>query len=237
MNTRRVGLVAGVVIGWAASLPAAEPCANAPAAEDGFVSMFNGRDLAGWEGLPGWWEVRDGAIVVESTEAKPGERSHYLYWKGGEPADFDVRFQFRMAGHANTGLQFRSLAKPNWDTWGYQADLDSAGKYTGCLYQHKRGVVALRGQKVLFDAQGKKTVSTFGDPAELLKVVKSDDWNEYRVLAVGPNITLWINGMRMCEVEDHQPEFALPKGILALQMHRGPPMKAEFKNLRIKVLR
>lgn len=206
-------------------------------AGDDFISMFNGKDLSGWEGLPGWWEVRDGAIAVESTPEKPGKRSHYLYWKGGEPADFEMRCLYRVSGHANTGIQFRSLAKPNWDTWGYQADIDSAGRYTGCLYQHVRGLVAQRGQKVHIDAEGKKSVETFGDAAQLLKVVKPNDWNEYRILAQGQKIKLWLNAVLMCEVEDQQPKFALPKGIIALQMHQGPPMKAEFKDLKIRVLK
>jgi len=213
-------------------------CPVLPAAEceEGFEPIFNGRDLSGGEGMPGWWEVRDGAIVTESTPEKPCPRTQYLYWKGGEPADFDVRFSFRLTGQANSGLQFRSLIRPNWDAWGYQADADSAGVYMGCLYQHVRGLVAKRGQQVVIDAAGKKTITEFGDPAELLKAVKPGDWNEYRVLAQGRRIVLWLNGVRMCEVEDHEEKFALPKGILALQMHKGPPMKAEFKNLRIKKL-
>jgi hypothetical protein len=207
------------------------------ASEEGFQPIFNGKDLSGWEGLPGSWEVRDGAIVGESTEAKPVAKTHYLYWKGGEPADFEVRFQYRISGHANTGLQFRSEARPDFNTWGYQADLDAQGRYTGCLYQHGRGLVAQRGQKVLIDAQGKKTVTKFAEPNELLKAVNRDGWNEYHVLAEGPRIMLSINGVRMCEVEDHEVKYALPKGILALQMHKGLPMKAEFKNLRLRVIK
>lgn len=203
--------------------------------EKGFVSMFNGKDLAGWEGLPDWWEVRDGAIVVESTADKPGKRSHYLYWKGGEPADFEMRFSYRIAGQANTGVQFRSQTRPNFDTWGYQADVDSAGQYTGCLYQHGRGLAANRGESVVIDASGKRTVKPIGDAAELLKKAAKDDWNQVRIVAQGPKIEYWLNGAKMCELEDHEPKFALPKGIIALQMHQGPPMKAEFKDLRIRV--
>lgn len=227
-------LAAAVLLLGTACLAAAKEPASAKD-EEGFVPMFNGKDLTGWEGAPGWWEVRDGILMTESTPEKPCKKSHYLYWTGGKPADFEMRLSFRVSGQANTGVQFRSETRPNWDTWGYQADLDTAGVYTGCLYQHVRGLVAQRGQKVRIDKEGKKTITTFGDPAELLKAVDRDGWNEYRILAEGPRIALWINGVLMCEVEDYEPKFALPSGIIALQMHQGPPMKAEFKDLRIRL--
>lgn len=216
------------------------PAAGAePAAmklEEGFIAMFNGQDLAGWEGSPGWWEVRDSLLVAESTLAKPCRQSHYLYWQGAQPKDFEMRASYRISGDANSGIQFRSEPRPQWDTWGYQADLDAAGSYTGCLYQHERGLVAQRGERVRIDADGNKTITPIGDSDELLKLVRSNDWNDYRILAAGPNITLWINGACMCEVEDHQERLASTQGIIALQMHQGPPMKVEFKNLRIRML-
>lgn len=198
--------------------------------------MFNGRDLSGWEGMAGWWEVKDGVLFSESTPEKPCKKSHYLIWKGGEPADFEMRCQWRITGPANSGIQFRSKALAEWDTWGYQADIDAAGEYVGCLYQHERGLVARRGEKVHFDKDGKRTATLFASADELLKVVKAGDWNEYRIWAQGPRIRLWINEVLMCEVEDEQPKFALPKGVIALQMHQGPPMKVEFRNLQIREL-
>jgi hypothetical protein len=221
-------LLFGLVLAASLELRADEP-------ENGFVPMFNGKDLTGWQGVPDWWEVRDGAIVAESTPDKPSTRSHYLVWKDSEPADFEMRCLYRIAGQGgNSGIQFRSKPRPNWDTWGYQADLDTAGQYTGCLYQHERGLVAKRGQKVVIDSGGQKTITAFADADELLKAAKDGDWNEYRILAKGRHIALWINGVLMCEVEDHEEKYALPKGIIALQMHAGPPMKIEFKNLRIR---
>ncbi len=207
---------------------------RAEEAEEGFVPMFNGRDLTGWEGFPGWWTVRDGAIVGESTAEKPSP-THYLYWKGGEPADFDLRARYRVTGKGgNSGIQFRSLPRPNFDAWGYQADLDTEHRYTGCLYQHERGLVAERGQKVVIDQAGQKTITRFADSTELLEAVRDGDWNEYRIVAKGRHIALYINGTLMCEVEDHEEKYALPKGIISLQMHAGPPMKIEFKDLRIR---
>jgi hypothetical protein len=236
MNTTTSGpilFLAALVISLTSSLTKAS---GADEAEPGFVPMFNGRDLTGWEGAPGWWHVRDGAIVAESTPGKPSDRTHYLYWKGGKPASFDMRCLYRITGAgANSGIQFRSEVRPDWDTWGYQADIDTAGVYTGCLYQHDRGLVAERGQQVVIDATGRKTITRFADSAALLKVIKEGDWNEYRIMARGSRMVLWINGVRMCEVEDHEKKFALPEGIIALQMHAGPPMRIEFRNLRIQI--
>lgn len=204
--------------------------------DEGFTPIFNGKDLTGWEGSPGWWEVRDGLLVAESTPEKPCRRTHYLSWQSGEPADFELRVTCRISGEANSGIQFRSQRRPDWDAWGYQADLDSAGQYTGCLYQHDRGLVAERGQRVRIDAAGEKTLDVIEDANKLLRRVQPRDWIEYRIRAVGPTVTLWINGVWMCEVEDYEQQFALPRGLIALQMHQGPPMKVEFKDISIRLL-
>ncbi|MCO6044451.1 DUF1080 domain-containing protein [Aeoliella sp. ICT_H6.2] len=201
-----------------------------------FRELFNGKDLSGWKGAPGWWQVRDGLLICESTAEKPCTRSHYLYWTGGEPGDFELKAVFRITGDGNSGIQFRSEPRPDWDTWGYQADLDTAGQYTGCVYQHERGLVAERGQRVRIDESGEKHIESIGDSAELLKKVRPGEWNEYRIVAKGPTIQLWINDTPMCEVEDHQRDFVRSRGILALQMHQGPPMKIEFKSVRLRSL-
>ncbi len=234
MPKKRFRLASALAAVWIGLVLTSTTTLRAEETEEGFVPMFNGKDLTGWEGLPGWWEVRDGAIVAESTADKPSP-THYLYWKNGEPADFDLRVRYRISGKGgNSGIQFRSEPRPNFDTWGYQADFDTNHQYTGFLYQHGRGLVAGRGQEVVIDPAGRKTVTAFADSAEPLEAVNDDDWNEYRILAKGRRITLWINGVRMCEVEDHEEKYALPKGIIALQMHAGPPMKIEFKDLRIR---
>ncbi|NOX54521.1 MAG: DUF1080 domain-containing protein [Planctomycetes bacterium] len=218
-----------LVLGYAA----AGICA---AGDNGFVAMFNGKDLSGWEGLPGAWRVENGAIVGESTPERPCKRTHYLYWKGGEPADFILKAKIKLIG-GNSGIQFRSAKRPHFDTFGYQADFDAANQYTGCLYQHKRGLVARRGERVIFTETGERKVEKFANFDELLKHVRQNDWNDYEIIARGSHITLRLNGQLMCEVEDHDPQLAREKGIIALQMHQGPPMRVEFKELRIKILK
>lgn len=206
--------------------------------EDGFVSMFNGKDLTGWEGKPGGWWIEDGAITSESTPEKPCVKHHYLVWKGGEPADFVIRFTYRIIGDGgNSGLQFRSERRPEFDTWGYQADIENGPQWTGCLFQHDRMGVVMRGFKSVIAEDGQKKEEPFATPEDLQKAIKQDDWNEYEVSAIGSTIELRINGQLMCEVDDRDAKWACHKGIIAVQMHPGPPMKIQFKDMRIKVLK
>jgi hypothetical protein len=244
-----------------ASLSLAAFCASSGAAlaagvEEGFQPMFNGKDLTGWEGKPGWWRVEVGALTAESTKENPCDKCNYLMWRGGKPGDFEMRAEFRLFGAAaNSGIQFRSKELPDWDTSGYQADMDGSGQWTGCLFEHTRGGVAMRGEKVEIDKQGKKKVSFIADGqqlperadqaavrssatshgAELLKRIKKDDWNSYQVIARGNQITLAINGVIMAQATDDQAGLAAREGVIALQMHPGPPMKVQFRNLRIKI--
>jgi len=202
--------------------------------QQGFVSMFNGKDLSGWESKPGGWWVEDGAITSESTKENPCVKHHYLYWRGGEPADFILRFQYKLVG-GNSGVQIRSQTRPNWDAWGYQADMEAGRQWTGCLFQHDRGGVVMRGMKAVIAEDGTRTEQQFASGEELQKKVKADDWNDYEIIARGSTISLSINGQLMCEVDDRHARLACKQGIIALQMHPGPPMKVQFKNLRIKV--
>lgn len=217
------------------SLALLTPPLRGASAEEGFVSMFNGRDLQGWEGKPDWWKVEDGAITAESTLEKPCLAAHYLMWRGGQPGDFDLRLEFRLVG-GNSGIQFRSRELPEWDTSGYQADIEDGDQWTGCLFEHTRGGVAMRGENVVIAADGTKTVTAIGDPKELLGKVRKHDWNTYRIVARGPELTLEINGVVMARATDRQQGVAARDGVIALQMHPGPPMKIQFRNLRIRRL-
>ncbi|MFA6240610.1 MAG: DUF1080 domain-containing protein [Candidatus Hydrogenedentales bacterium] len=213
------------------------PVAHA-ADEEGFVSMFNGKDLTGWEGKPGGWWVEDGTLTSESTKEKPCVKHHYLVWKDGEPADFVMRFKYKIVGEGgNSGLQFRSERRPDFDTWGYQADIEAGPQWTGCLFQHDRLGVVMRGFKSVIAEDGQKKEEPLSTPEELQKIVKKDDWNDYEVSAIGSKVALTINGTLMCEVDDRDAKWACHKGIIAVQMHPGPPMKIQFKDMRIKVLK
>ena len=196
-------------------------------------SLFNGTDLSGWEGAPGWWRVEDGAITSESTPEKPCKASNYLIWQGGAPKDFELSADFKLSAgkDSNSGIQIRSETRPNWDTYGYQADMTGDGGLVGFLYHHKGGLIAGRGEDVSLDAEGKRVVKKLGDPAELLKVYKVADWNTYRIVCRGPLLELHINGVLMSRFTGKDDEGG---GIIALQMHQGPPMKVQFKNIVLK---
>jgi hypothetical protein len=206
--------------------------------EDGFSPMFNGKDLTGWEGEPGYWSVEDGALTGKTTAEKRLDQPTYLFWQAGKPADFELRAEFRFVGSdGNSGINFRSQKLPKWDVKGYQADMETGPNYTGILYEcNQREIVALRGQKVVIDEGGHRDVAKLADAADLQKHIKANDWNEYTIIARGPEIVLKINGAEMSHVVDKERGKAASDGFITLQLHPGPPMKVQFKNIRIKNL-
>jgi hypothetical protein len=204
---------------------------------DGFVTMFNGKDLTGWEYNPAIWSVENGCLVGQSPEGKPYDKQDYIYWAKAEPGDFVLKLKFRLTGTgANSGVQIRSEKRPDWDCFGYQADMEEAPNWTGCLFHHTRGAVVQRGFKGTITPDGTDETKQFADPTELAAKYKTEgEWNEYEISAIGSVITLKINGELMCEVDDQHAE-ATKKGIIAFQMHPGPPMKVEYKDIVIKIL-
>lgn len=182
--------------------------------EAGFVSIFNGKDLEGWEGDLKLWKAVDGHLVGDSPGIKQNE---FLATKKNY-SDFELRLEFKLhKGSGNTGVQFRSVRDPkSSEVSGYQADIGE--KYWGCLYdEHRRN-------KVLVQA-----------PAELEKSLKKDDWNTYVIRAVGDHIVLKVNDVTT--VDYHEPDEKIARsGMIAVQVHSGGPLKVEFRKLRIKDL-
>jgi hypothetical protein len=225
------------ILAVAASVLAAIPAA---ASEPGFVSLFDGKTLSGWS-CPAmkYWSVDDGAITARNTE--PIKECYYLVWQGGRPADFELKAKFRIQGpkEANSGIQFRSKVRPDGFVEGYQADITREPKFCGALYDEvpKRGLVAEKGQRVTIDEQGRRTVEQFADADELWKKIDVDGWNEYDITATGQRVVTKLNGHLMWEVTDReQGRHAEAPGVIALQLHVGPPMKVQFKDVRLKVL-
>ena len=201
------------------------------------LALFNGKDLTGWEGVPGWWIVEDGALTSQSTPDKPCKKANYLVWTGGQPSDFQLDAEFKLSGQGNSGIHIRSERRPDFDMFGYQADMTGDGKLVGFLDHHQRGLVAGRGEEVTLAADGARRAKQADDPAELLAKYKPGDWNHYRILCRGPEITVWINGVQMCHVTDHDPATAARSGFIGLQMHPGPPMRVQFRSLVLTPLK
>lgn len=212
--------------------------------EDGFQSMFNGTDLTGWDGSPELWSVKDGAIVGQTTAEHPAKSNTFLIWTNGTPSDFEMHASFRITanndvGFANSGIQFRSkiLDPSYWVVGGYQADMEAGPNYTGTLYEERmtRGTMAMRGEVVIWEPDGKKrVVGSLGTAEELQALVKKGDWNDYIIIAKGNHIQEFINGRETVDVTDECEAKAAKSGVIALQLHHGEPMTVEFKNLRIK---
>jgi hypothetical protein len=205
--------------------------------ETGFKSLFNGQDLAGWDGNPKFWSVQEGVITGQTTEENPTEGNTFLIWQLGQLDDFELGLEYRIVG-GNSGIQYRSQDLGNWVVGGYQADFESGDTYSGILYEERgRGILAQRGQQTRIDAEGNvvDTVQVF-DSAELQKTIKKEDWNEYWVVAQGNRLTHMINGNVTVKVTDEQESRRATSGILALQLHAGPPMTVQFRNIRLKRL-
>ena len=182
--------------------------------EPGSRSLFNGKDLAGWEGDTTLWKVEGDAIVGDS----PGIKHNQFLCTKEEFGDFELKLEFRVKdGAGNTGVQFRTKKVPDsTEVSGYQADLGD--KYWGCLYDESRR------NKILVTAS-----------PDLEQALKKADWNEYLIRAEGDHITLKINGVTT--VDYKEPDAMIARsGIIALQVHSGGPMRVDFRNIRIKVL-
>jgi type 1 glutamine amidotransferase len=208
-----------------------------PKIENGFKSLFDGEDLSGWKGNPRLWFVKDGAITGQTTEQNRISENNFLIWTGGDVADFELRLKFRIEG-GNSGIYFHSKERTDMGPEalvGPQADFSADGRWTGVLMEYTlRDILAERGQKVRINETGRKeVVGSVGDPAELLKLVRPEQWNDYTVITNKGHTVLNINGVVMCEIEDNDTK-RVPSGRLALQVHQGPPMLVQFKDIRLR---
>lgn len=204
----------------------------------GFVAIFDGKTLTNWDGDPAFWRVENGAIVAESTPGKPVAVNTFLVWRGGTTGDFEFKVDYRMTPNANSGVQYRSTIVSSvgrWSMRGYQADLDGANRYTGQIYEERaRGFIALRGSSVRFNAAaagGSTLIGSFGADSALKALIKPDDWNSLHIMARGNTIVQMVNGRVMSAVVDEDERGRAMEGLLGLQLHSGPPMKIEFRNL------
>ena len=226
-----------------------KPKTEIPAAgPDGWISLFNGKDLTGWEGLEGYWAVVDGAIQCSETKENSKQTDLILLCSKDYPekfANFEIHYRFKwITPGGNSGLQIRGkIDKPEMlHVGGYQADIDAGNGYTGIIYDEGgvaggRGIMSKRGEKTVWDAENKRTGTPLEKTdAEIKALIKPvGEWNDVVVIADGNHITYRINGQLTTELIDESPK-ACKDGVIGLQMHAGHTMTLQFKDIKIKML-
>ena len=224
--------------------------------KDEFVRIFDGKTLNGWEGDPKYWRVENGSIVGEITPATLLKTNSFLIWRGGQPSDFELNLEFKITKNGNSGINYRSveLSDVPFALKGYQADIDGANRYTGQNYEERaRTTLAYRGQKTTIkpfnhtsdpgslkeyvkNNAWTETIVTelLGDPKSLKSKIKDEDWNTYRLVIKGNRLQHYINGVLMSDVTDNDTVNGKSEGLLGIQVHVGPPMKVEYRNIMLK---
>jgi hypothetical protein len=204
--------------------------------DDGFAPIFNGKDLTGWDGDSSLWSVRDGALTGVTTDEARLPYNKFIIWRGGKPKNFELRTKVRLIGKSNSGIQYRSQELPKngpYSVGGYQADIHPVPANNAMLYDERgRGILAQAGEKVVIDPEGNRWV--VGSTS--IPDIKIDEWNDYAVIARGNHLVHKINGQTTVDVVDHQESQRELEGILALQLHVGPAMTIQFKDMQLKTL-
>jgi len=182
---------------------------------EGFTPLFDGKTLKGWKGRPSLWKVVDGAIQGQSSKEAKLRHNDFLYTEK-DYGDFELTLKYKLVNH-NSGVQIRSKVHADFRVTGYQADI-AERRYTGILYEEGgRGIIA--------DVK----------PKEISKFIKAGDWNDYRIVCMGKEIKLWINGKPTISYTEKK-DTAPTKGVIAFQLHAGPPMTVYYKDVAIKEL-
>jgi len=245
MNLRQSTMHVAITTIFLGAFAIAAPAYQEVAKDSEFTSLFNGQDLTGWDGDPRLWTVKDGVIRGETTPQKKCKRNTFLIWQGGDVADFELKLSFRCNATNNSGIQYRSrhitdkTAANKWVVRGYQHEVrneNTAPNVPGFIYDEggKRGRICLAGEKATWTKEGKKVDETFLNAEEIQSIVKVDDWNEVRILAKGQRLQHLLNGTRILDCTDAHPTLSLSEGVIALQLHGGKPMWAEFKDISLR---
>ncbi len=211
--------------------------------EPGFKPIFDGQSLTGWEGDPKYWRVENGCLVGEITPETIIRSNTFIVWQGGQPRDFELKVDFRISAQGNSGINYRSAMVPDPVTpanrfamRGYQLDLDGAKAYTGNNYEEKgRLFLAVRGQMThVIGGRLPVLLGSLGDPAQLATAITAE-WNSVHLIVRGNVLTHLVNGRVMAVVIDDDAPNRPADGLIGVQVHVGPPMKVEYRNIRLKL--
>ena len=178
------------------------------------LPLFDGKSFAGWEGNMQAFRIEQGAIIGGSL-AQRVPRNEFLCTQKTF-SNFELRLKFKVLGQgANAGVQFRTRRIPNHhEVIGYQADLGDG--YWGSLYDESR----------------RKKVLAAADRNKVDQVLKRDDWNEYVIRCEGKRIRLSINGLQTVDYTEADDSIE-QTGVIALQIHGGPPSEAWYKDITL----
>jgi hypothetical protein len=212
----------------------------APNDDNGWELISDGKTLNGWDGDPKYWRVENGCLVGEVTPKTLLKNNTFIIWRAGVTRDFELKVEYRISAHGNSGINYRSVEVPGlpFAMRGYQADIDGQNRFTGQNYEERgRTFNAMRGQ-ITHIPTGKKAeiIGSVGSAKELESYIKTDDWNEYHLIIRGNMLIHILNGHVMSVVIDDDVEGRRLEGQLGVQVHVGPPMKIEYRNFRIKKL-
>jgi hypothetical protein len=205
----------------------------------GFESIFDGT-MTNWDGDPDFWRIENNVIIGETTKENPLKSNTFLIWKGGTPADFELKLDFKM-NSTNSGIQYRSQLLPDVGKWvlkGYQADFDFENRYTGQLYEERgRGFLAMRGQVAAIE-EGKRprVIANLKSNEDLRGAVNVNGWNTMHIIARGNTLIHILNGQLTAVFIDNDSKGRAMSGLIGFQIHVGPPMKVEFRNIALKKL-
>ncbi len=211
--------------------------------EPGFRSIFDGKTLDAWEGDSKYWRAADGIMTGEITPETIIKSNTFIIWRGGEPENFELKVDYRITSGGNSGVNYRSIVVPDQVTpsnrfamRGYQCDIDGQNRYTGNNYEEKgRLFLAVRGQLTHVTGTRRPVIlSRLGDNKELASVI-NEGWNAVHIIARDDVLIHNINGQVMSVVIDDDPKRQR-KGLIGVQVHVGGPMKAEYRNWRIRVI-
>ncbi len=200
---------------------------------------FDGKSLEGWEYEADLWRVEEGSIVGEIPKGERLDHNSWMIWRGETLRDFDLRLQCKLEGAAaaNSGIQFRCQADNPRHVSGYQADLDMGAVWLGRIYdEHGRALLVERGSRVKIDAAGKRSAEAYAKPQAFAAIFRENEWNDYRIVAVGSRVSVFVNGTLFAELDDRQTGQADAEGALAFQLHSGPETRVAFRNITIEPL-
>jgi putative heme-binding domain-containing protein len=205
-------------------------------AEDaGFKPLFNGKDLTGWDGNPELWKVENGEIVGTTTGPEQLAYNQFLIWRGGVVKNFELKAKIKQVGN-NTGIQYRSKELPEngkWSVGGYQCDIHPAAPNNAMVYEEKgRGIICQNGQGVVIDPEAKRWLASEREPVK----VDIGEWHEYTVIAQGNHLIHKIDGQVTIDLLDFELAKRSLEGLVAFQIHRGPAMKVQIKDVMLKEL-